>query len=634
MNYQTPEEYLVYLSEELKYLKPKDAKNVLSYYENKINIQRDYGEKDEQIVRNLPSPEKVAEEAYESHGFNYKELRKKKTKQANIFNKILSSIIFILLLICFILITVLSIKEITKLFLLLNKINYLNIKLDKTLILLLTISIFIIYLLLFIYIFDLFYLLMIHFINKIIPIKNERILSFSISGIISNTFSKTLKIKRFNLVLLISMLCITIIIMIVSTVTKGYCYRSLNNISEIKEVIEINNDINKIKINSDTLKINVYSSSNDKNYIEYGYEFESKINKDINNNVLNITIDESSSFDLFDLLKEPTQCLNIYLKDAKDLDIILDKKVDMNILDASINNLYLQCLESSLGIRNTTFNDINFESYNGYIGFAKSTGNKVIQNTTKGQFLISEDTLINNIESDNSSGIIQVKNSTIDTFKVVNQTGSVSLSDVVINHFDLVNDTSIVNIYNSNIENTNITLNYTSQLLFTDSIINNNIIKLNNESYFVCSNVTSKDMNIEANNSNIFIEELEIDNVLIKTIGNNTKTEIETSIINNIDLTHKDGFLFINNTNLSGKVICEASHTVEFKNNDGNIIELYLAKIGKNNSTNSWISLTTEDKKDLVYVIKSWDAYSASCLQKDEKVNVDTSSAYNGDNNE
>ena len=73
MEYKTQEEYLLALAEAIKYLNPKDATKVLQYYQTRITTSIEYGEKEEDVIKNLPDIETVAKETYESHGVNYLE---------------------------------------------------------------------------------------------------------------------------------------------------------------------------------------------------------------------------------------------------------------------------------------------------------------------------------------------------------------------------------------------------------------------------------------------------------------------------------------------------------------------------------------------------------------------------------
>ena len=48
-------EFLSQLIEELKYLKPKDANEVVKFYQQKISTALDYGEKEEKITHMIYS---------------------------------------------------------------------------------------------------------------------------------------------------------------------------------------------------------------------------------------------------------------------------------------------------------------------------------------------------------------------------------------------------------------------------------------------------------------------------------------------------------------------------------------------------------------------------------------------------
>ena len=101
MEFKTQEEYLLALAEALKYLNPKDATKVLQYYQTRITNAIDYGEKEIDVIKNLPDVETVAKDTYESHGVNYLAMRKKLLKRRQIFNNIIGCIISFFILIGF-----------------------------------------------------------------------------------------------------------------------------------------------------------------------------------------------------------------------------------------------------------------------------------------------------------------------------------------------------------------------------------------------------------------------------------------------------------------------------------------------------------------------------------------------------
>jgi uncharacterized membrane protein len=101
MEYKTQEEYLLALAEAIKYLNPKDATKVLQYYQTRITSSIEYGEKEADVIRKLPSVDQVAKETYESHGVNYLELRKIQLRRKKIVTNIINTAISILVFISF-----------------------------------------------------------------------------------------------------------------------------------------------------------------------------------------------------------------------------------------------------------------------------------------------------------------------------------------------------------------------------------------------------------------------------------------------------------------------------------------------------------------------------------------------------
>ena len=113
MEFKTQEEYLLALAEALKYMNPKDATKVLRFYETRIINAIEYGEKEEDVIRNLPDIETVAKDTYESHGVNYLAMRKKLLKRKQIINNIIGIILSFFIVVGFSVIMYFLAKSVT-----------------------------------------------------------------------------------------------------------------------------------------------------------------------------------------------------------------------------------------------------------------------------------------------------------------------------------------------------------------------------------------------------------------------------------------------------------------------------------------------------------------------------------------
>ena len=109
-------EFLTELEQELCYLKPKDASEVLKFYRDKINIASDYEENEEKIIATLPSPKKIAEDIYKSKGKDYLNTRKKQVKRDNKIKGILSLVLVILVALVFLSISLFVVTNLIQLF--------------------------------------------------------------------------------------------------------------------------------------------------------------------------------------------------------------------------------------------------------------------------------------------------------------------------------------------------------------------------------------------------------------------------------------------------------------------------------------------------------------------------------------
>ena len=109
-------EFLTELEQELIYLKPKDAGDVLKFYRDKINIAMDYEADEDKIIASFPSPKKIAEDIYKSKGKDYLNKRKKQIKSSSKIKAILSGLLVLAMVLFVFTITVFAVSSIIQLF--------------------------------------------------------------------------------------------------------------------------------------------------------------------------------------------------------------------------------------------------------------------------------------------------------------------------------------------------------------------------------------------------------------------------------------------------------------------------------------------------------------------------------------
>ena len=83
----------------------------------------------------------------------------------------------------------------------------------------------------------------------------------------------------------------------------------LNNIPSNLQTINLDDKIKDININGYNGNIYFKQSETNSFYLEYMYEFEKTLDLKLENEILNISLEMTKSYDLLDLLTEPTQYL-------------------------------------------------------------------------------------------------------------------------------------------------------------------------------------------------------------------------------------------------------------------------------------------------------------------------------------
>lgn len=641
MEYKSVNEYLLALSDELKYMSPKDATKVLKFYENKISVALDYGEKEEAVLNSLPTPEEVAKEAYESHGIKYLELKKKQYKRKQTFRKIFDVILSIMALIAFGVVTYLVGFQIIKK---INLISLLSSTKNSLITILGVIFLIISILILFIYVIDLFIIILEFLCESYIPIKDtdkkRKILSFNITTLVNELFKKEKVILKAGLISLI----ICVVFLITSFATKGYVYNSLMDKTSYLETINIDNSISNLTIKSDILNLEIKNTIDSFISYEYNYEFKHEFNQTINSDSLIIDIPTSESFDILDLLKEPTQSIVLYIPEASSINLNIESdKLNLVIDRVSINDLTIKSdINIECVISNCTISRLDATCNNAKFGLVTSNISTFNYEVSKGQLLIEDETIISDALINNKSSIINLTKSTITNLIINNTSGTVSLEEVKCDVLTFNTKTSTSTIDYCLFKDATFDIYNTCSLTLEHSIVENKIdAKVSSEAYFITDYVMCPDIEVNATSGYIFLNRVGIDyiqkeytnttfnmssNVSIYNESNSSKTEVNECKLDELYINSTMGYVLVLDSDITkGTLSLNSVNICDLENNIGGTIFLYLKTIG------SSISLKNNLDTSVLYKVIKWDELSCARLSSEDSVNLDTSEATNNE---
>lgn len=406
-------DFLTELEEELRFLKPKDAVEVLKFYRDKINIQNDYGTEEEKIIAGFPSPKKIAEDIYKSKGKTYLDNRKKQVNRQNKLKAIFYGILIVMLavgLVSIIGFLVVNIYQLIRLFVLSFGISAFFDKLTLLLFVLVYIAIIVIA---GIYIFDLIYIFISHFLYPILleiskKDREYKFLSFTISGAIEDKSKK----KNFLGKILIGLVIGMIVLGLGNTISKGYIYRSNNNYSELKEEVKVLGLFNEIVVEESTTFVKIKTGDIGQLTINYYNEFNNKLSYSVEDNKLVIHPIKLSTFDLFGFLDEPLSTLEIIVPYTMELnkvdinlsdgyfDIVdLDREIDFTlkgenstfaITRCNINSINVTGVNLNIASENNVIGDVNLTLQSGRYCAVKDTYDNLIVKNHLADFILQE----------------------------------------------------------------------------------------------------------------------------------------------------------------------------------------------------------------------------------------------------
>lgn len=525
-------EFLTQLAEELKYLKPKDQNEVIKFYQQKINTAIDYGEKEEKVIASFPSPKAIAEDIYKTKGVAYIELRKKAMKRQAIINFITSIVVSLIILAIFAYITFIFGSMSVNLIKLLTQTNKFEL-LDQISLIISGILLLIVELVIFIYFVDLCYLIIMYFITgsyqqlkkKAI---NEKIANFSISGTINKLFKKEKVLVKIAIVVFFILIGSAVL----NITTKGYLYRSNNNINSITEEYEVTeNNLEKIVYKGSTANFTITTDDTiDNILITYYHELEHNFNLKTENNVLTIEFDDNKTYDFLDLLKEPTQTVVIKLPSKYnyiDLDLAISIG-NVNILSSNLGDVSLTTTTGGYQIYNSNIESLTINTNKGTL--ITSTEEEAYKNTSNNIKNISINVLEGNINIHNTKGeklniinssanidiknieftnpLFNDKNENIPNVNLSSNSGKMTINRMNCYSFNYYSTSTITTMYESDMSLCTVSAQATSSFTITKTIIKDKLDAFVSGSYFICEYVKSNNIKLEGNSGNIYLYNL------------------------------------------------------------------------------------------------------------------------------
>lgn len=363
------EEFLLELETELQYLKPKDASEVLKYYRDRINIALDYGETMEHILAKLPTPQKIAAETYKSKGTDFLNIRKKQLRKKQIVNAVFSSILLFIIVVSFLAINFFLIASVVRLFNLIIASIQIDLWMDKITLFLFVLSYIFIIIIAVIYIFDLFYIISMHFLQYVLDAFNKqareyKFMDFTISGSLETLLKKKKILGKILLGFTISI----VLFGVASYTTKGYLYRSMNNLVEADKSVNIAGQINKITLNESEVFLKISSSDEIIQVkLNYGFEFDNKLNYEVIDGNLIIDSITTNRYDIFGLLDEPLPVIEIIIPTSmavSNFDFTFNNGIlDLAYLTKEIN-LKISGKNSTIALTKNTIHNLQIDGYN------------------------------------------------------------------------------------------------------------------------------------------------------------------------------------------------------------------------------------------------------------------------------
>lgn len=468
----TKKEFLEALVEELRYLPAKQVNEVLKHYRDKIDVEIDYGTPEEKVIENMKTPKEIAENIYKMHGVNYLEKRKKNVKFKNICISILNSILILACLMIFIVGSIFVFRIIGNMASLIIHAFTFRSVLDIILTSVAVLGYMLVMLIAYIYIIDLFMILISELLTKILNANDKtRGKTFPFMEFtFTNYFNKITKKPKFLLRVLGGCAVVFLIFGVSSYATKGYFYRSINDVTSKVENVEINDSFNQIEVDANEVNVVVTEDSSISNVmISYDYEFDKMI-YEVTKGTLKITNKNKKLFDLLNIIKTPTSKVTIKIPTGFDIQN-LNIKVDYGkviIEKSTIKNVKAYILSGDMALIQNNINEIDVDIYSGKLVTSLNNIDTMKLKHETGEYSSTED-VINKLEHNNSSSKINIVKTTINDYKLVNTSGTIYFEKLKGTNLDFLSNTSVNELYDINYDKAKLQIQNTGNLKITRS---------------------------------------------------------------------------------------------------------------------------------------------------------------------
>lgn len=507
----TKKEFLEDLVDELRYLPPKQVNEVLKHYRDKIDVEIDYGVPEEKVIDGMASPKEIAENIYKMHGINYLDRRKKSVKFKNICFSIISGILMLACLMLFIVGSIFVFRIIGNMvFLIIHSFSFDSV-LDIILTSVAIAGYMIVMVIAYIYVLDLFMILMSELLSKILNAFDKtrgKVYPF-MEFTFTNYFNKITKKPKFLLRVLGGCAVVFIIFGISSYATKGYFYRSINDVTIKKEIVEIDKPFNKININANELNVVVKENASlDKVNLTYDYEFDKMI-YDVKDGVLSITNNNKKMFDLLNVIKTPSPKVTIEIPtgyDTNNLDIKLDYG-RVVIEESVIQNVKVYILSGDMAVIKNKINNLDVEIYSGK--FVSSLNNITSMKLTQkaGECSSTEDD-INKLNHNNASSKVHFVNTSINDYQFVNSSGTIYFEKVTGTKINFLSKTSVNELYDLMFDEAQLKIQSTGNLKVIRSYFKTLEVISTNNSYQTLEHIKAENIKVDGTSGLIVCEKI------------------------------------------------------------------------------------------------------------------------------
>lgn len=507
----TKKEFLEDLVDELRYLPPKQVNEVLKHYRDKIDVEIDYGAPEEKVIDGMASPKEIAENIYKMHGINYLDRRKKSVKFKNICFSIISGILMLACLMLFIVGSIFVFRIIGNMvFLIIHSFSFDSV-LDIILTSVAIAGYMIVMVIAYIYVLDLFMILMSELLSKILNAFDKtrgKVYPF-MEFTFTNYFNKITKKPKFLLRVLGGCAVVFIIFGISSYATKGYFYRSINDVTIKKEIVEIDKPFNKININANELNVVVKENASlDKVNLTYDYEFDKMI-YDVKDGVLSITNNNKKMFDLLNVIKTPSPKVTIEIPtgyDTNNLDIKLDYG-RVVIEESVIQNVKVYILSGDMAVIKNKINNLDVEIYSGK--FVSSLNNITSMKLTQkaGECSSTEDD-INKLNHNNASSKVHFVNTSINDYQFVNSSGTIYFEKVTGTKINFLSKTSVNELYDLMFDEAQLKIQSTGNLKVIRSYFKTLEVISTNNSYQTLEHIKAENIKVDGTSGLIVCEKI------------------------------------------------------------------------------------------------------------------------------